>query len=33
MVRYRILAEANTDIEKIYTHGIETWGLAQARVY
>lgn len=33
MARYRILAEADADIEKIYPNGIETWGLAQARNY
>jgi len=33
MARYRILAEADADIEKIYADGIETWGLAQARNY
>lgn len=33
MARYRILAEANTDIDGIYAYGIETWGLAQAKDY
>ena len=33
MARYRILAEANTDINHIYAYGIETWGLAKAKDY
>ncbi|MDR4513668.1 type II toxin-antitoxin system RelE/ParE family toxin [Nitrosomonas sp.] len=33
MARYRIQAEANADIDKIYVDGIERWGLAQARNY
>ncbi|MDC8446649.1 MAG: type II toxin-antitoxin system RelE/ParE family toxin [Nitrosomonas sp.] len=33
MARYRILAEADADIERIYADGIETWGLVQARNY
>ena len=33
MARYRILAEANSDIDKIYVDGIKRWGLSQARNY
>ena len=33
MARYRIQAEANADIDKIYVDGIERWGLAQAKNY
>ena len=33
MARYRILAETDADIDKIYVDGIERWGLAQAKNY
>ena len=33
MARYKILAKANADIEKMYADGIKTWGLEQAQDY
>ncbi len=33
MVRYKIQAKANIDIDEIYAEGIETWGLNQAKRY